>query len=138
VIDFERLQLHRPGLVSDLPGGASRLVQRADGYVTTVKRGVATFESGEDTGARPGRQLRGARSRPARSPPGSGPPCTTATGSGSGRSSARTRSTTTSRPGRARPASGPTRSRPGCASGWRAWSATSTARASWPRATTAS
>jgi N-acyl-D-aspartate/D-glutamate deacylase len=61
VIDFEHLQLHRPGLVSDLPGGASRLIQRADGYVATVKGGLATFEAGEETGARPGALLRGAR-----------------------------------------------------------------------------
>jgi N-acyl-D-aspartate/D-glutamate deacylase len=61
VIDFEHLQLHRPTLVSDLPGGASRLIQRADGYVATVKGGTATFEGGEETGARPGQVLRGAR-----------------------------------------------------------------------------
>ena len=61
VIDHERLQLHRPELVSDLPGGASRLIQRADGYVTTVKSGVPTFVGGEGTGARPGSLLRGAR-----------------------------------------------------------------------------
>jgi N-acyl-D-aspartate/D-glutamate deacylase len=61
VIDHERLQLHRPELVSDLPGGASRLIQRADGYTATVKSGQVTFEAGEDTGARPGALLRGAR-----------------------------------------------------------------------------
>ena len=61
VIDFDGLQLHRPELVADLPGGASRLIQRADGYIATVKGGVATFEGGEETGARPGQLLRGAR-----------------------------------------------------------------------------
>ena len=61
VIDFDRLQLHRPVKVDDLPGGASRLVQRADGYVATVKNGEVTFEDGEHTGALPGRLLRGAR-----------------------------------------------------------------------------
>jgi N-acyl-D-aspartate/D-glutamate deacylase len=61
VIDFDRLQLHRPELASDLPGGASRLIQRADGYVATINRGAVTFERGEDTGARPGVLLRGAR-----------------------------------------------------------------------------
>jgi len=61
VIDFDRLQLRRPELVSDLPGGASRLIQRADGYAATVKSGQVTFEGGEDTGARPGVLLRGAR-----------------------------------------------------------------------------
>jgi N-acyl-D-aspartate/D-glutamate deacylase len=61
VIDFERLQLHRPELVSDLPGNASRLVQRSDGYEATINSGEVTFERGEDTGARPGVLLRGMR-----------------------------------------------------------------------------
>lgn len=61
VIDHDRLQLHRPLKVDDLPGGASRLIQRADGYVATVKSGAVTFEDGEHTGAAPGRLLRGAR-----------------------------------------------------------------------------
>ncbi|MET0902893.1 MAG: amidohydrolase family protein [Acidimicrobiales bacterium] len=61
VIDHERLQLHRPVLVSDLPAGASRLIQRADGYVQTIKSGVTTYVDGESTGARPGSLLRGAR-----------------------------------------------------------------------------
>ena len=52
VIDYERLQLRRPELVSDLPAGASRLVQQADGYLSTIKSGVRTFVAGEDTGAR--------------------------------------------------------------------------------------
>jgi len=61
VIDHERLQLRRPELVRDLPGGASRLVQQADGYAATIKSGQVTFEAGHDTGARPGALLRGAR-----------------------------------------------------------------------------
>jgi N-acyl-D-amino-acid deacylase len=61
VIDYERLQLRRPKLVSDLPGGASRLVQQAEGYLATIKSGMRTFAGGEDTGARPGALLRGAR-----------------------------------------------------------------------------
>jgi N-acyl-D-aspartate/D-glutamate deacylase len=61
VIDHQRLQLRRPELANDLPGGASRLIQRADGYVTTIKSGQPTLVGGEDTGARPGILLRGAR-----------------------------------------------------------------------------
>jgi N-acyl-D-amino-acid deacylase len=61
VIDFARLALHRPTKVADLPGGASRLIQRADGYVATIKGGTVTFEHGEHTGATPGTLLRGAR-----------------------------------------------------------------------------
>ena len=61
VIDHETLQLRRPELANDLPGGASRLIQQADGYITTIKGGQATFVNGEETGARPGALLRGAR-----------------------------------------------------------------------------
>jgi N-acyl-D-aspartate/D-glutamate deacylase len=61
VIDFDRLNLRLPELVFDLPGGARRLVQRADGYVATVVSGEVTFREGEPTGARPGRLVRGAR-----------------------------------------------------------------------------
>jgi len=61
VIDFDRLQLQRPRLVADLPGGASRLIQRADGYVATVKAGRVVMAEGEPTGEQPGLLLRGAR-----------------------------------------------------------------------------
>ena len=61
VVDFERLSLRLPELVFDLPGGARRLVQRADGWVATVVSGEMTLADGEDTGARPGRLVRGAR-----------------------------------------------------------------------------
>jgi N-acyl-D-aspartate/D-glutamate deacylase len=61
VIDYERLQLEAPVVVDDLPAGGKRLVQRARGYVATLKSGVTTFADGEDTGERPGRLLRGAR-----------------------------------------------------------------------------
>jgi N-acyl-D-aspartate/D-glutamate deacylase len=61
VIDFDRLQLRLPEAVNDLPAGARRLVQRADGYVATVVAGQIVLREGEDTGARPGRLVRGAR-----------------------------------------------------------------------------
>jgi N-acyl-D-aspartate/D-glutamate deacylase len=61
LIDLARLQLRRPEMVSDLPGDARRFIQRAEGYVATVKSGEVTFEEGDDTGARPGVLLRGAR-----------------------------------------------------------------------------
>ena len=61
VIDYDTLQLEAPKVVSDLPAGGSRLVQRAKGYRATVKSGVVTFLDGVDTGARPGRLVRGAR-----------------------------------------------------------------------------
>ncbi|MFN8026079.1 MAG: amidohydrolase family protein [Acidimicrobiia bacterium] len=61
VIDFDRLNVRRPELVHDLPGGAPRLLQRADGYVATFKRGVAVLEGDECTGAQPGGVVRGNR-----------------------------------------------------------------------------
>jgi N-acyl-D-aspartate/D-glutamate deacylase len=61
VIDYERLRLHLPVLVNDLPGGAKRLIQRADGYAATIVSGRVTFRDGEETGERPGALVRGAR-----------------------------------------------------------------------------
>jgi N-acyl-D-aspartate/D-glutamate deacylase len=61
VIDFEGLQLHAPRVVHDLPAGGSRLVQDATGYAATIVAGTVTRREGHDTGARPGRLLRGAR-----------------------------------------------------------------------------
>jgi N-acyl-D-amino-acid deacylase len=61
IIDFENLKLRLPEMVYDLPTGAGRLDQRADGYVATIKRGVVIIENDEDTGARPGQVV---RSRP--------------------------------------------------------------------------
>lgn len=61
VIDYEALALEPPQVVRDLPAGGSRLVQRPRGYVATIKSGVVTFDHGQDTGARPGALIRGAR-----------------------------------------------------------------------------
>ncbi len=59
VIDFERLRLHQPYLADDFPGGAHRLLQRADGYDATIKRGQVTFRHGEHCGVYPGGVVRG-------------------------------------------------------------------------------
>jgi N-acyl-D-aspartate/D-glutamate deacylase len=61
VIDFERLNLHRPEAVCDLPAGGRRLVQRVDGYRYTIKSGQVTFDDGQFTGALPGGLVRGGR-----------------------------------------------------------------------------
>ncbi|MDH6280934.1 N-acyl-D-amino-acid deacylase family protein [Prescottella agglutinans] len=61
VIDFERLQLKSPAMEHDLPGGARRLLQRADGYRATIVSGQVVLRDGVDTGARPGVLVRGAR-----------------------------------------------------------------------------
>jgi len=59
VIDLDRLVLHRPEMHYDLPGGARRLLQVADGYVATVVSGDVIRRDGHDTGARPGALVRG-------------------------------------------------------------------------------
>ena len=47
-----------PVVERDLPGGARRLVQKAQGIEAIVVGGAVTQEQGRDTGARPGRLLR--------------------------------------------------------------------------------
>ncbi|MEA2648243.1 MAG: hypothetical protein QOG61_678 [Candidatus Binataceae bacterium] len=59
LIDFERLQLHPPEMVFDLPANGRRFVQRADGYKYTIVNGEITFEDGQATGAMPGKVVRG-------------------------------------------------------------------------------
>ena len=59
VIDLEAMRLHEPRVVNDLPTGAPRLLQSADGYSVTMLAGEATSRDGKDTGARPGGLLRG-------------------------------------------------------------------------------
>jgi N-acyl-D-amino-acid deacylase len=61
LIDYDNLQMGNPTVVNDLPAGGARLLQGASGYVETIKSGVTTFVEGEQTGARPGALLRGAR-----------------------------------------------------------------------------
>jgi N-acyl-D-aspartate/D-glutamate deacylase len=60
VIDFEGLTIREPELRFDLPAGASRILQGADGYVATLVEGEVTRSAGVDTGARPGRLVRAA------------------------------------------------------------------------------
>ena len=62
VIDLDRLKLSKPWLAFDLPAGGRRLLQKADGYVATVKAGVVTFREGKMTGALPGVVVRGPQS----------------------------------------------------------------------------
>ncbi|MCA9771870.1 MAG: amidohydrolase family protein, partial [Myxococcales bacterium] len=61
VIDFSNLHLRAPEVVYDLPTEARRLVQRADGYLTTIASGEPILENGVPTGALPGKLVRGAR-----------------------------------------------------------------------------
>jgi N-acyl-D-amino-acid deacylase len=59
VIDYDRLRLLQPEQISDLPGGAGRLIQRSEGYVSTLVDGEEVLANGELTDARPGRLIRG-------------------------------------------------------------------------------
>ncbi|MDE2930667.1 MAG: amidohydrolase family protein [Chloroflexota bacterium] len=61
VIDFENLELGLPYATNDLPAGGQRFLQKASGYIATITNGVVVRENDEDTGARPGRLIRGRR-----------------------------------------------------------------------------
>lgn len=61
VIDLDRLALLPPRLVHDLPASGARLLQNAVGYVATIVGGVVVRRDDADTGARPGRLVRGGR-----------------------------------------------------------------------------
>jgi N-acyl-D-aspartate/D-glutamate deacylase len=64
LIDMAALKLGKPWLAFDLPAGGRRLLQKADGYVATIKRGQVTFEQGVPTGAVPGQLIRGPQRAP--------------------------------------------------------------------------
>ena len=59
VIDLDRLQLRAPELAHDLPADGRRLVQKAEGFVATIVSGEVIMRDGEETGARPGKLVRG-------------------------------------------------------------------------------
>jgi len=64
VIDFDRLKVHQPELLYDLPAGGRRIVQRADGYAHTFVAGTETYTEGAATGALPGALIRGPQTSP--------------------------------------------------------------------------
>jgi N-acyl-D-aspartate/D-glutamate deacylase len=59
VIDFDRLKLGALEVRNDLPAGGTRILQPASGYLATFVNGVQTRRNDADTGARPGRLVRG-------------------------------------------------------------------------------
>jgi N-acyl-D-aspartate/D-glutamate deacylase len=65
IVDLDGLTLEPPEMAYDLPAGGKRLIQRARGYVATVKSGVVVRDHDEATGDRPGAVIRGARPSPA-------------------------------------------------------------------------
>jgi len=58
VIDYDGLRLLAPYMVQDLPGNAQRLMQKSDGFVSTVVSGVPIIENDRLCSARPGRLIR--------------------------------------------------------------------------------
>ena len=65
VIDLDKLAVERPYVANDLPTGAKRLLQRAQGYAATIVRGEITYRDGAPTAALPGRLIRGPQPAPA-------------------------------------------------------------------------
>jgi N-acyl-D-aspartate/D-glutamate deacylase len=61
VIDLDALTLPAPYAIRDLPAGGQRMMQDARGYAATIVNGIVTRRDDADTGARPGRLVRGAR-----------------------------------------------------------------------------
>ena len=59
IIDHERLALGPLKVYNDLPAGGNRILQTSKGYIGTFVNGVQTRSNDEDTGARPGRLIRG-------------------------------------------------------------------------------
>ncbi len=59
IFDLATVNPHVPKLVHDLPTGAPRLLQKADGIMATIVNGEVLLRDGEHTGALPGRLLRG-------------------------------------------------------------------------------
>ena len=59
VFDETTVRPRLPTVQRDLPGGARRLVQKADGIAATVVNGAITLRHGEPTGAHPGQLIRG-------------------------------------------------------------------------------
>lgn len=64
IIDLDKLTLHAPEVVRDLPSSGRRLVQRADGYAATIVNGRLVHRDGEPSDALPGRLVRGPQAAP--------------------------------------------------------------------------
>jgi N-acyl-D-aspartate/D-glutamate deacylase len=60
LIDYDKLKLHRPAAVANLPAGGKRLIQKVEGYAMTMLSGNITYRHGEATGALPGKLVKNA------------------------------------------------------------------------------
>src|SRR5258705_6043185 len=65
LFDEARVKPAMPKVETDLPGGARRLVQKAEGIAATIVNGQVTLENGVATGNVPGQLLRGPGARAA-------------------------------------------------------------------------
>jgi len=54
VFDEATIKPRLPTVEEDLPGGARRLVQKADGIAATIVNGAVSVENGDATGCSPG------------------------------------------------------------------------------------
>jgi N-acyl-D-aspartate/D-glutamate deacylase len=58
IIDYQNLSLDAPKMIDDLPGGASRLMQKATGFFATFVSGEQVIQESRLCPARPGRLVR--------------------------------------------------------------------------------
>ena len=63
LFDEARVRPAMPTVETDLPGGARRLVQKAEGIAATIVNGEVTLEDGKSTGRMPGVLVRGPGAR---------------------------------------------------------------------------
>ena len=59
LFDEQRIKPSLPTVQHDLPGGARRLVQKAEGIEATIVNGEIAFQRGEATGRHGGQLLKG-------------------------------------------------------------------------------
>ena len=59
LFEADRIRPCLPTVEKDLPGGARRLVQKAEGIKATVVNGAVAFQDGEATGDYAGHVLKG-------------------------------------------------------------------------------
>ena len=64
VIDYENLAICPPEVLYDLPAGGKRMIQRTKGFDATIVAGEVVYRNGVETGALPGRLVRGAKAQP--------------------------------------------------------------------------
>lgn len=65
IIDYEGLKMLAPEVRYDLPAGGRRMFQGAAGYKYTIVNGQVIMQDGQETGAMPGKLIRGAQAAPA-------------------------------------------------------------------------